>query len=328
MIEIKQWASIRSEYESTDLLLGNGFSINLWSKFAYKSLFITFIEKVDEPFKSLFQHFETTNFEQILSHLIHTLKVNTLLELPTDLVKEAIEKLKNGLIETIEEIHPRNGEIDWDNLDFFTDELETYKDIYTTNYDLFLYHIIMKTVDKGRNGNTYTPFQDYFRSYDNFYTQFNKKCVGDKNIYYLHGALFLFGNGIYDLKIKRQGNDLIATISQEIKRDHFPLFITDGTSQDKLDLINRSNYLHFCLQKLSESTTPLLIFGNSLSEYDRHIIKALESQPRDLIISIYTNGMAETQLQGEMYSIKNKFLNNQSRIEFVDSAGVFSNVGK
>jgi hypothetical protein len=328
-IEIKQWASIRSEYECPDLLLGNGFSINLWQKFAYKSLFDTFIEKVNEPFKSLFQHFKTTNFELILSHLIHAEKVNSLLNFPTDLIIEAIEILKNGLIKTIEEIHPRNDEVDWSNLDIITEDLSTFKDIYTTNYDLFLYHIIMKSVDKGRDDKSYTPYQDYFRkSKEVGFTEFNRTCLGDKNVYYLHGALFLFGNGIYDLKIQRQSDDLIGTISKKIKQGHFPLFITDGTAEDKENSINRSNYLHFCLQKLSESTTPLLIFGNSLSEFDTHILKALKFQPRDLIISIYTKDMAETQLQSELYSIKNKFLKYQSRIVFVDSAGVFSYEGK
>ena len=77
-IGIKQWDQIRDGYNKPDLLLGNGFSISLSENFKYDSLFDAFIKKTDEPFKRLFRHFETTNFEQILNYLNHTENINTI----------------------------------------------------------------------------------------------------------------------------------------------------------------------------------------------------------------------------------------------------------
>lgn len=326
-IGIRQWNIISPRYKNSDLFLGNGFSINLSDKFSYLSLFDTFIGKTVEPFKSLFKQFDTTNFELILSYLTHSLKVNKILGLQTDLVEQAIESLKNGLIGSIKEIHPRVEEIDWDVIDAFTNELKSYGNIYTTNYDLYLYHIIMKSIDESRMDKSYIAYQDYFwgdakTGYKQFmpYQEYTYK-----HIYYLHGALFIFNHGIRDLKIKRSGADdeLIEIIAAEIQQGHFPLFITEGTAQDKMDSIYRSNYLYFCLQKFSKSNTPLLIFGNSLSDFDAHIVKALNDSPRELIISIYTDGKTENQLQRVKYDLLDKFPKYKPNIEFVDSKSVF-----
>ncbi|HHT9107170.1 MAG TPA: DUF4917 family protein [Candidatus Wunengus sp. YC63] len=327
-ISIRQWNLISPRYKNPDLFLGNGFSINLSDKFLYSSLFDTFIAKTTESFKTLFQHFDTTNFELILSYLTHSLKVNTILGLPTDLVNQAIEALKNGLIEAIKEIHPRVEDIDWDKLDAFTNELKNYGNIYTTNYDLFLYHIIMKSIDESRNDKSYIAYQDYFwgdaaPGYKQFMPHQEYKY---KDIYYLHGALFIFNHGIRDLKIKRGGGgiELIEIIAAEIQNGHFPLFITEGTAQDKMNSIYRSNYLYFCLQNFSKASTPLLIYGNSLSDFDAHIVKALNDQPRELVIALYTKGKSQHQLQYAKYDILNKFPKYKPNIEFVDSASVFA----
>ena len=41
--EIKQWDEIKEDFQGADILLGNGFSINLSPSFNYTSLFETFL---------------------------------------------------------------------------------------------------------------------------------------------------------------------------------------------------------------------------------------------------------------------------------------------
>src|SRR5690606_29977787 len=149
-------------------------------------------------------------------------KVNTILELPTELIQHAIEELKNGLIESIKEVHPRVEEIDWDRLNSITNQLESFGDIYSTNYDLYLYHIIMKSIDISRVKKGYVAYQDYFwGNAEQGYKQFMPyQTYQYKHIYYLHGALCIFNHDIRDLKIKRDNasEELIEVISSEIQK--------------------------------------------------------------------------------------------------------------
>jgi hypothetical protein len=328
-IGIRQWELLRPKYKEPDLLLGNGFSISLSDKFKYTSLFETFIGKTKDAFKDLFKHFDTTNFELILSYLTNASKVNEILEYPTDLIKQATEDLKNGLIESIKEIHPRVEDINWEKLESITNQLEYFGDIYSTNYDLYLYHIIMKSIDISREKKGYVAFQDYFwGNAEDGYKQFMPyQNYRYKHIYYLHGALCIFNHNIRDLKIKRDNAavELIEIISAEIQKGHFPLFVTEGTAQDKLNSIYRSNYLYFCLQKLkTNKKSPLIVFGNSLSPFDSHIVQALISSQRELIISVYTQGRQEAEIQHDKYSILTQFNNYKPAIEFIDSSTLFA----
>lgn len=111
------WNLIKPRYTKPNLLLGNGFSLQFSDNFSYKSLFEIFLENCDESHHKLFTEFDTTNFELIQRYLNYALKVNTILNLSTDEIKTAIEQLKNGLIQTIEQVHPRIQNIDLDQLE-------------------------------------------------------------------------------------------------------------------------------------------------------------------------------------------------------------------
>lgn len=327
-IDIKHWDDIRKNYDHPDLFLGNGFSISLSEKFRYDSLFETFIKKIDNNYEELFRSFNITNFEQILSFLKRTEEINTILEIDTEKVKEAIRLLKKGLIETINEIHPKVNEIDEDRLHNITRELIHYNDIYTTNYDLYLYNMIMITKDIHRGCRSFNRYQDYFwGGASGNHKQFMgyQDFPDYKHVYYLHGALFIFNVGIYDFKLTRNNRDkeLIDLISHEITNGNIPLFITEGNYIDKLTSIYKSRYLSFCLNSFEKAVRPLLIFGNSFSDFDFHIFDILKSSSRNLIISIYTEGKTKIALQAEVLRIKEMFDNYKADIEFIDSSSVF-----
>src|SRR5690625_4273533 len=208
--EIFDWDNVQSDFsEPPDLLLGNGFTLQFSDKFSYSSLFENFLANCSSPFKEIFQGFETNNFELIQRQLLYAHNVNTILNLPIAQIEQAIQKFKDGLIETIEEVHPSSETIHFDQLIKIAEQLECFCDIYTFNYDLYLYHIIMLTTDiweelkKKNDVKNYRPYQDYFwggyapEGFRQFVNYQGEQIY--KHIYYLHGALFLYNKDGLDV---------------------------------------------------------------------------------------------------------------------------------
>jgi hypothetical protein len=73
---IQNWAELRKQFEGSNLLLGNGFSLNIASSFHYESLFKKFLEKCPPEYACKFIEFKTHNFEKILEKLINAKEVN------------------------------------------------------------------------------------------------------------------------------------------------------------------------------------------------------------------------------------------------------------
>lgn len=329
-INVYQWEAVKGNYKAPDILLGNGFSINQNKKFVYKSLFETFLTKCPAHLIDAFKLFKTTNFELILKYLKYAFQVNTVLKLETKPIQEAIEVLRNGLIATIEEVHPRIGEIDKGRIEKLTLELADFGNIFTTNYDLYLYHIIMKAKDIKSGDKKFRDYNDYFwgtwNSPAGFMEFVSKQEYDYKHIYYLHGALFIFPYRHFNIKITRGSDiELIDIIAEEIRKDNFPLFVSEGSAEEKKDSIDGNKYLSFCLWALRKSDHPLVIYGNSLSEVDQHIVDAIKFKPRPLIFCLYPVDKSKEVLEKEKADILVQFPKEYGKdITFVDSRSLLS----
>ena len=141
---IFQWESIADAFEDANLFLGNGFSISLCNRLSYRSLFKEFINSRDDDLKAIFKAFGTSNFEHIIQILNNAAYVNSLLGKESSFIDPIIANLRNGLIQTIQENHPAHGEIYYPQLSALAYELIEFKDIFTTNYDVFLYKTILQ----------------------------------------------------------------------------------------------------------------------------------------------------------------------------------------
>ncbi|MCJ8166197.1 DUF4917 family protein [Pontibacter sp. E15-1] len=286
---IYEWETVKDKYKNPSLLLGNGFSMMFSQNFSYNSLFDIFLQNTNDQFRELFSHFDTTNFELIQKYLTYSLKVNSILGLPTEVIVQAIDELKNGLIRTIEQVHPRCSEINFTQLHYIAQQLKDFGDIYTTNYDMYLYHIIMLSNDIARVKKDYIAYQDWFWGRNNapqgFLEFMTTQDYEYKHIFYLHGSLFIFNRGVLNIMLKRESAnaELINLIANQIRNDSFPVFITEGSGAQKLEGINNNNYLYFCLKKLKSSSSPIMIFGNAMGEFDNHILDAIKERPRDII---------------------------------------------
>ncbi len=326
---VLNWTSLAKDFEGADLLLGNGFSLNITGYFAYKSLFKEFLGNCKPRERGIFRSFGTNNFERIQEILIDAKRVNELFNIAKNdsRIDDAIELLKNGLIESIRNTHPKTSEIDRNQLQQLSVQLNNFGDIYTINYDLFLYHIILQMKNKSDRENRVAQYSDYFwGEYDEQFKQFmGSDNVPRTYIYYLHGALFLFKIPPNTLKLRRGGKpkELVTMIGDVIKRGIMPLFVSEGGYKEKLKVIERSSYLSFCYENLEESENKLVIFGSSLSNQDAHISKAINynKNKRELAISIHIGNKSKNELAEIMKRLKAKF--RFHKIYFFDSETIF-----
>ncbi len=326
--QIYTWDEFKGKLDKPDLLLGNGFTLQFSGNFSYGSLFEIFLQNCDAGYRPLFQSFGTTNFELILRYLNNAIRINQILGQPTALIQTAIEQLRNGLITSIEQIHPRNDDIDFERLREIAEQFEKFGNIYTTNYDLYLYHILMLTNDLSRTKDGYVAYQDFYwgnQAPEGFKQFMDYQNYVYKDIYYLHGALFIYNDGGGEVKLLKSavGDELIESISREIRRNHFPIFVSEGDAKDKLSSINRSRYLRFCLDNLAKSDNPIVIFGNALHEIDIHIIDAIKYHQRDIIYCLYIGDRSLESVLEEKHKFSGKFEYYRKSIEFIDSSTVF-----
>ena len=327
---ILNWSELAGKFSRADILLGNGFSVNITSRLQYDSLFDKFLTKCQPKGKRIFRSFGTTNFEIILQKLSNAKDVNKIFGIETSEIEDSVEGLKDGLVRAIGAVHPRWAETDQVQLERIALELNRFHNVYTLNYDLYLYRIILILKDKHRTDANIRQYSDYFwEDYDDTFLCFDnsKEFEGYRHPYYLHGALFLFKEFLYDLKLRKadSAEELMEVIGNNIKEGRMPLFVSEGTHSQKMEAIGRSTYLRFALDKLKKSNRRLVIFGTSLSDSDKHIVDAINKNDRDLAISIHIGTKSKAQLESIEYCIKSKFPSHAVR--FFNSDTLFLNIG-
>ena len=327
-IGINSWDDIKKTYtHRPNLLLGNGFSINFSSRFMYKSIFEKFQETCDEKFVKLFGSFDTTNFEKIMEYLKYATIVNKILDIPFEEIIKAKEELRDSLIMVVNKIHPKSEEISKEIIENVTlAMISDFEDVFTLNYDLYMYQIIMKSIDLRREGIIENNYQDFFwADYNSRFKCFEHSIYRYRKVYYLHGALFIFYFRPNTLKIKRSGDEkeLIQVISEEIGGYNLPLFVSEGTSIDKISAIQSNYYLSYCLNEFKRQDRDLFVYGVSFGDNDEHIVRAIKGQNRKVFISIYIGEKSEDDIKQEINRLKSLLDIHNIKLYFIDSRSVF-----
>jgi hypothetical protein len=285
-------ASMRANKDrSFHLLLGNGFSMAYDPRiFSYNALH-NFIESLnDELLSKLFGIVNTKNFETIINQLDTFSALLEVFGSDAKLKKKvatARTTLKQSLLDAIRALHPEHvfkvpqGQIDV-CASFLRRFLKSSGHIYTTNYDLLLYWVLMRSqvvasVDgfgRDREGpDEYVPEEE---------VEFSElrwgKYRDEQNIFYVHGALPLFDTGVEIVKEQyTESNYLLGNIEERISRGEYPVFVTVGDGRDKLTQIMHNRYLTYCYDSLSSIDGSLVTFGFNFGEYDEHIIEAINA---------------------------------------------------
>ncbi|AJC66175.1 DUF4917 family protein [Dickeya zeae] len=283
--EIKEY--LLSKKRAVHLLLGNGFSMAYNHEiFSYNAL-QKFIDEQRNPLiSSLFRIVKTKNFELVMQQLDNFCELietfGTYNEL-LDKVKKSSDSLKESLIDAVESLHPEHvfkledGQVEKCSnfLSFFTNN---HGSIFSTNYDLLLYWVLMrKGIKNAIDGFGRDRTDDGDSSNEPEYSELrwgNNK--NSQNIFYVHGALPIFDEGVHIIKEEYTGeNYLLNNIKNRIDNGHYPIFVASGNGEEKLNHILHNRYLTYCYESLCEIKGSLVTFGFNFGSYDYHIVDAI-----------------------------------------------------
>jgi len=281
--QLQSWADL-SGIDWSSLLIGNGASVNMWHRFAYNSLYELAKDTKAEYFLSendqkIFASLGTHNFEYVLECLDAGQKINHSLNLDIELILASYHNIRRSLVGAVHAAHIPWAKLEQDKLGELNSFLSEFLNVYSTNYDLILYWIIMHKK---------CGFRDYFFNGVEF-DVLNTQIKGKKTaVHYLHGGLHLFRRSD-GTTLKRQaeaGKNLLDAFSDPVDGAE-SLFVSEGSASEKLFSIYRSQYLSFAYTKLNNDHGPLVVFGHSLGESDKHIANAIaRNRDRPLAISI------------------------------------------
>ena len=295
--DLPTWEEVAGEADWSALLLGNGFSRNIWERFGYMSLFDTACseeleDKLNHEDIDLFEHLDTHNFEAVLSALSTAITITKALGHDSDFLCRRMNSIRQALISAVYSVHLPWVEFTNDRRDRIVATFAKFKSVYSTNYDLLTYWSVM--YDPGE-------FKDFFWSerFDITDTEIWGKCT---KVLYLHGGLHLYRRPTGQT-LKRSAEpfqNLLELFAQPFG-DAVPLFVSEGTSEEKKASIYRSEYLSFAFSRFSVDAGPIVVFGQSLGDADQHLVDALRARKgRSIAISIKRHGQSIRQRKAEL----------------------------
>ena len=286
--DLHSWSDIEGEFVNASILLGNGFSQNIWKKFGYTSLFyLAYASRFTAKSPSrkldrgLFEKLKTENFETVLNAVSTSKSVLEALGNDISFLDDRETSIRNELINSVHDVHVEHKEVTEPNFQHIANELSKYSSIFTTNYDLLIYWSIIYNINL---------FCDYFWK-SKAGGQTNVFDIGNTDvwpgkvpIHYLHGALHLYK---YSDGSTHKMNSLGDNILEQFNnRNSVPLFVSEGTAQQKLTSIKKSEYLTFMLTRLASQEGSMVVFGHKLGETDQHIVNIVSRKKRQIAVSI------------------------------------------
>jgi len=228
------------------LLLGNGFSVSYDQKiFSYNALHEFVKNLKDKDLSKILEVIETRNFEVIMQYLDNFAGLVDALGGDPKLkkrVEDASAKLKTSLLDAVKAMHPEHVfKVPEDQSSacatFLQHFLNTSGHIYSTNYDLLLYWVLMRNgilnhVD-GCGRELENDTGEYMAPEDQEWSDLIwGKNRNKQNIFYLHGALPFFDSGVAVVKEEYDVyNYLLQNISARMEKGEYPIFVTAGDGQ-------------------------------------------------------------------------------------------------
>jgi hypothetical protein len=97
-------------------------------------------------------------------------------------------------------------------------------------------------------------------------------------VFYAHGSLVLCRNRVeQELKIRNQDADLLEAILQRWQSEEVvPLFVSEGTSRQKIASIQNSYYLSTVYREvLASQRDALVVYGWGFAKHDLHILQRM-----------------------------------------------------
>jgi len=283
-------AELAKKKRKVHLLLGNGFSVAYDNSiFSYNALF-NFVSSLNDPLLSrVLGAMKTKNFELMMAQLDAFSALLEVFDSDPALkakVAAANEGLRRSLIAAINSLHPEHvfkmsDEQSTTCARFLNRFLETGGSLFTSNYDLLLYWVLMRqnipNACDGFGRELLNPVEFENRTEEANWSELrwgpNKS---QQNVFYVHGALPLFDTGTEVEKEQYDSNGyLLENINARIEAQHYPVFVTAGSGDDKVAQIRANPYLADCYEHLCNIDGSVVTFGFGFGDSDLHIIEAL-----------------------------------------------------
>lgn len=236
---------------------------------------------------------------------------------------DEIRQIRNGLLTILpdENVNPTNTPIDKVTKTIFVALINQYsksnlrswssKDINRV-VDFILdeekKNPVLEKVDDGAQFNLFNDKNEFV---------FNIESES-QNLFFLHGAFQIYKDGKKIIKITQESDkalyDKLENILNNEKQDIVCVFQSDN----KLDAIQKNEYLLKCYNKLASLLGNIVIIGCSLSENDNHIIEKINSSKIDTIFisTLKKNKKKYYGLVKEMFPSKEVFLFDADTISY------------
>jgi len=277
--------------------------------FSYRALHEFVVNLNDPVLKRLFEVVDTRDFEMVLKQLETLVSLGGALGLDKEAIhriEKAMTSLKHSLIDAIRAMHPEHVfKVPQESCDacaaFLTPFLESGGSLFTTNYDLLLYWVLMRSGLSSTDGfgRERESADEYLPSDEAAYSDLrwgpNKE---GQNVFYVHGALPLFDTGVEIVKEQYTTEGyLLEQVTHRIQDGQYPVFVTAGDGRQKLRHIRHNRYLENSYEALSTINGSLVTFGFNFGPQDAHIVKAInlaarqppQARLRSIYIGVYSD---------------------------------------
>lgn len=280
----------RSDPGQRQLLLGNGFSIDcLPDIFDYQRLLDRADFKETPRGELVFRLMGTADFEKVVRALREFTVLAPVYNASTSDPSSDADGIRDVLIQSIRSCHPLiPAKVPEEQFVKCWEFLKAFSNVFSLNYDLLLYWTTMAALGRG-DPMLFNDGFNWVETAEGRMFAWRAKNYGDNKVLYLHGALHLFDRAMETQKHRWGETEppILDQVEAAMRQDVFPLFVCEGTSNEKLSVIRRSPYLSHgfdCLQMISGT---LYIFGHSLRDEDKHIIDQIKlSKITSLFVSI------------------------------------------
>ena len=323
---LHKWEDLQEDYKDC-LLIGNGASIAFNSQFVYDSLYEEAINRkiISDDAQKVFAGFNVKDFEKVLELVSAAQAVNSALEIQDNKTADVYKNVQNGLISIVQAIHPDQREVvsKLEKAAVFSRQFST---ILSLNYDLILYWMITYANEE----NPKIKFKDCFSNSGNIFHNDWRELKSpyrkeEKSIlcFYPHGNLSLVTLSGEETKVtvKNSEDYLLDAIVKKWKQGYYqPLYVSEGTPEQKLTSIKKSSYLREIYNNvLPDVGKTLVIYGSSLQETDGHIFRTLgQGRISKIAVSMYNPKDFEAESAEIEYKLK-RHNKNQVEICFFDS---------
>lgn len=321
-----EWHNVMSVISSTkrhcNLLTGNGFS-RAYDNDAFD--WDSIVDLVEPQFQNRFhidfKKFIThagSNLETVIAEIEQTQKTlkyyyasavkredrDTIQKTQT-LIDPHIGSIRNLLIRCLVSKHPDTANrISLESRRACFSFLQHFDSIYTLNYDLLTYWMILnynehsgsKRFNDGFSRRKTQKLKRWMINYN--VNQWLKETTDTKaaqNVFFLHGAMHIYEEVDEKLRLlpERTRDEITYKLRSEQETVRYkilslitkfidnyrimPLVVVEGTHGNKLNRISENTYLQNCYNSLCSSSGTLTTYGVNFNDNDSHIVDAILS---------------------------------------------------